>query len=375
MPAAADLVHQTSTSTGAAVLALTAVNGKRTFLEAFGTGGTNTFYYYVSNRDAPEWERGTGHENAGTLVRDTVIASSNANSAVDFSSGIKDITNDIPAPFQLDLSAPITANRFLAGPTAGGAGPASYRVIVAADIPALDTSKITTGVFPAARIDQTAAYNWTGAHGFTGTGGAGVPRINVVSTAPGNILDATGGKSATQFFATTGDSFVAFHMSAVYATYFGVRQGQQGFWYGGWSEGANAYQFHDTKGSGQATVGEMTAAASGAVYVSPANFRLHPGATKVWGVATDAGGAIVLQAAFNVSGVSDPGGSAGRIIWTFTAFANTAFAASPAVQETSTELFVQNWARTTTTLENRAFNDIGAATDPDLWEIQLSGPA
>ncbi len=74
------------------------MNGKRSFNTAFGTGGTDVFDYFISNRDVAEWERGTGHMSASTtLVRDTVIASSNANNAVNFSAGMKDVTNDIPA--------------------------------------------------------------------------------------------------------------------------------------------------------------------------------------------------------------------------------------------------------------------------------------
>lgn len=101
MPAPANLVHQTSTTTGTGAKTLAAVNGKRTFLAAFGTGGTNTFDYFISNRDAAEWERGTGHESGGTLVADTVIESSNANAAVSFSAGTKDIMNDVPAAKQI----------------------------------------------------------------------------------------------------------------------------------------------------------------------------------------------------------------------------------------------------------------------------------
>jgi len=115
MPAYADLVHQTSTTTGAGNLTLVAVNGKRTFLAAFGTGGTNTFDYYISHREAAEWERGTGHEAAGALVRDTVLASSNANAAVAFSSGIKDVTNDQPADKRADKSYAPIANVLING--------------------------------------------------------------------------------------------------------------------------------------------------------------------------------------------------------------------------------------------------------------------
>lgn len=112
MPAPSDLVHETSTTTGTGNLTLSNANGKRSFNTAFGTGGSNVFDYYISNRDAAEWERGTGSLlAASTLVRDTVIASSNANAAVNFSAGTKDVTNDVPAGNQPRLDA---ANNFTA---------------------------------------------------------------------------------------------------------------------------------------------------------------------------------------------------------------------------------------------------------------------
>jgi len=102
MPAPGDLIHQQSTSTGTGNITLSSVNGKRTFNEEFGTGGTNKFDYFISNQAAAEWERGTGHLSASTtLVRDTVLASSNANAAVSFSAGTKDIANDVPAALQV----------------------------------------------------------------------------------------------------------------------------------------------------------------------------------------------------------------------------------------------------------------------------------
>src|SRR5258706_422959 len=105
-----DLIHETSTTTGTGNLTTAAVNGKVQFGDStngFGTGGTtNVFDYFISNRDvAGEWERGTGHCSAlGTLVRDTVIKSSNANAAVSFTAGTKDVTNDNPASEQLRKS-------------------------------------------------------------------------------------------------------------------------------------------------------------------------------------------------------------------------------------------------------------------------------
>lgn len=118
MPAPSDLVHETSSSTGTGNFTLANVNGKRSFNTAFGTGGTDLFDYFIMNRDAAEWERGTGHLSAAsTLVRDTVLASSNAGAAVNFSAGTKDVVNDIPAAKQVytDGSQTLT-NKTLTSP-------------------------------------------------------------------------------------------------------------------------------------------------------------------------------------------------------------------------------------------------------------------
>ncbi len=121
MPAPGDLIHQQSTSTGTGNFTVSAVNGKRSFNDEYGTGGTDKFDYYISNQAAAEWERGTGHLSASsTLVRDTVIASSNANVAVSFSAGLKDICNDIPAAKQVSTDGTQTlTNKTLTNPIVG----------------------------------------------------------------------------------------------------------------------------------------------------------------------------------------------------------------------------------------------------------------
>ncbi|MBU6476148.1 MAG: hypothetical protein KGQ70_09295 [Alphaproteobacteria bacterium] len=90
-------VYETSATEGAGPLQLHHQTGSRSFYSAFGANGAaDAFLYLVQHRDLNEWEAGTGHlADAGTLVRDTVIASSNADAAVPFSAGVKDITNDI----------------------------------------------------------------------------------------------------------------------------------------------------------------------------------------------------------------------------------------------------------------------------------------
>lgn len=102
MPIPANIVHQQSTTTGAGNLTLTTVSGKQSFDSAFSHGATtDVFDYFIMNQAAPEWERGTGHmSDSTTLVRDTVKESTNAGSAVSFSAGTKDITNDVPADRQ-----------------------------------------------------------------------------------------------------------------------------------------------------------------------------------------------------------------------------------------------------------------------------------
>lgn len=98
-----NLVHETSITTGTGDQTTVSVNGKRSFNTEFGNGATtNVFYYFISHRSAAEWEVGTGHMSAATtLVRDTVISSSNADAAVNFSAGTKDILNDLPAAQQV----------------------------------------------------------------------------------------------------------------------------------------------------------------------------------------------------------------------------------------------------------------------------------
>lgn len=106
MTSIANIVYQKTTSTGTDALLLADVAGYRSFYAAFGTGGSDMFFYALRHTVLDEWEVGTGHlSDAATLVRDTVIASSNAGAVVNFSAGDKDVINDIPAERQLPLPA------------------------------------------------------------------------------------------------------------------------------------------------------------------------------------------------------------------------------------------------------------------------------
>ena len=94
-----DRVKETSTTTGTGTLNLSgAVSGFQTFVAGIGDG--NTTYYAIVNRDESEWETGLGtvtDASTDTLARTTVIASSNSDSAVDFSAGTKDVFTTLPA--------------------------------------------------------------------------------------------------------------------------------------------------------------------------------------------------------------------------------------------------------------------------------------
>ena len=90
-----NLVQATSTSTGTGNFTLATVDARQSFNTAFGTGGTDVFWYFITHQSADEWEVGTGSlSDATTLVRDTVIDSSTG-SAISFSAGTKDVTSAI----------------------------------------------------------------------------------------------------------------------------------------------------------------------------------------------------------------------------------------------------------------------------------------
>ncbi len=98
-----NLVEETSVTTGTGNLTTSSVNGRRSFNAVYGNGSTtNVFFYFAANESAAEWEVGIGHMSAATtLVRDSVLYSSNSDALVNFSAGTKRIVNDIPANQQM----------------------------------------------------------------------------------------------------------------------------------------------------------------------------------------------------------------------------------------------------------------------------------
>jgi len=90
-----DRVLETSDTTGTGSFTLKgAVVGFDTFSNAIGN--TNTTYYTIENPNTTEWEVGIGTVSAGSISRDTVLASSTG-SKVSFTSGTKNVFCDYPA--------------------------------------------------------------------------------------------------------------------------------------------------------------------------------------------------------------------------------------------------------------------------------------
>ena len=94
-----DRVKETTTSTGTGTINLAgAADTFETFVAGIGT--TNTCFYCISHQTANEFEVGIGtvtDASPDTLSRDTIISSSNSDSAVDLSAGTKDVFCTYPA--------------------------------------------------------------------------------------------------------------------------------------------------------------------------------------------------------------------------------------------------------------------------------------
>jgi len=113
----ADRVQETSTSTGSGTIVLAgAVTGYQSFAVI---GNTNTTYYTIADQSGSNWEVGIGtYYLANTsLARTTVLASSNANTAVNFGVGTKAVFVTYPAERAIyaDSSNITTVTNFASG--------------------------------------------------------------------------------------------------------------------------------------------------------------------------------------------------------------------------------------------------------------------
>lgn len=96
MPRVADRVAETTTTVGTGTLILNgALPNYQRFVDGIGIG--EECYYCIVHQTAAQWEVGIGTVGDGTLVRDTVLASSSGVSAVSFSAGTKHAFVTFPA--------------------------------------------------------------------------------------------------------------------------------------------------------------------------------------------------------------------------------------------------------------------------------------
>jgi hypothetical protein len=196
-----DRVKETSTTTGTGVFSIgNAVTGFDTFAD--GVGNSNTTYYCIAHQDQDEFETGLGTLNgdSSTLTRTTVISSSNSDSAVNFSSGTKDVFCTLPASKLIfeDGSNDVAFGGAVTGITnltaSGELDAATLDISGNADIDGtLETDALTIGGTSIGSI-------YAGLSGATFTGNI---EIDVASGDPAIILDTQG---ADKFHIAVDDS-------------------------------------------------------------------------------------------------------------------------------------------------------------------------
>ena len=100
-----DRVKEITTTTGTGTITLAGVSLGYQAFSVIGDG--NTTYYCIAGRETSEFEVGIGTYTLSgtTLSRDTILSSSNAGSAVNFSAGTKDVFVVYPAGKSVNLDA------------------------------------------------------------------------------------------------------------------------------------------------------------------------------------------------------------------------------------------------------------------------------
>jgi hypothetical protein len=144
-----DRVKETTTTTGTGTLTLAgASSGYQSFA---AIGNDNTTYYTITDPITGDWEVGIGtYTSSGTtLSRTTILSSSNADSAVNFAAGTKDVFCVYPAEKAVyeDAANKVVQNDFV---DLGVTGTATINAV------ALTTGTITTGASSATDIVNKA---------------------------------------------------------------------------------------------------------------------------------------------------------------------------------------------------------------------------
>lgn len=214
----ADRVRDTSTSTGTGNFTVsgTAPIGFRTLSAVLAV--SDTFYYAIQLQGGGEWEVGTGtYSSANTFSRTTVLSSSNAGSAVNFSAGTKDVFLTLAAArtVQSDASGSVGTIQFAAGTVSAPAITTVGDTNTGIFFPAADTIAFSTAGTEDFRIGSVGQFGIGGAtYGtsgqvFTSGGASAAPTWSTisVSTVSGTLPVANGGTNLTSY--TVGDLIYA----------------------------------------------------------------------------------------------------------------------------------------------------------------------
>lgn len=192
MPKLADRVKETTTTTGTGAISMGgAAAGFQAFADAFATG--DTVYYCIEN--GTDWEVGIGTLTSGTpwtMARTTVLQSSNADAAVNWGAGTKNVFATVPAAAPGLLSREVlTAARTYYVATTGldsndglSAGSPFLTIQKAVDtVAGLDINTQTVTI-------QVADGTYAGAVVLKSYLGAGPVTINGNATTPTNVVIA-----------------------------------------------------------------------------------------------------------------------------------------------------------------------------------------
>ncbi len=189
-----DRVKETSTTTGTGTFDLAgAVSGFESFVA--GIGNSNTTYYAIVNENG-EFEVGLGTVTdaaTDTLSRDTIISSSNSDSAVNFGAGTKNVFCTLPASKAviLDSSGNIVANNgsnltnldadnLASGTVPDARFPATLPAADGSALTALNATQLTSGTVPDARFPAT----------LPAADGSALTDLNATNLASGTVPDA-----------------------------------------------------------------------------------------------------------------------------------------------------------------------------------------
>jgi trimeric autotransporter adhesin len=184
-----DRVKEITTTTGTGTITLAGVSLGYQAFSVIGDG--NTTYYCIAGRETSEFEVGIGTYTLSgtTLSRTTILSSSNAGLAVNFSAGTKDVFVVYPAGKSVNLDASDNAT-FPAGTAALPSITTSGDTNTGVYFPAADTVGITAGGTERMRVDsagrllsnQTASYLTQ-----VGNSSGWAPNLQVSQTSSSNI--------------------------------------------------------------------------------------------------------------------------------------------------------------------------------------------